>query len=229
MASWLFEILERLLAWIGGLALVAVGISLASGPTWCRGDGCSVQAWFGASSGWVAAAAALATISVLFVTNNISRQALAESKASTERQQRAYVFTSGCMFTRHLADSPSLVLEKKNTGLTPAYKVKTTARWVILPAADQLPDDLPSGEAIFGDVGAGQEKISRFLISEEVVAAHGALIIGGGEVLHLFGQITYEDAFGSAHETHFHYVMPPNLQLVGDLHLALASAGNSST
>jgi hypothetical protein len=226
---WIIRLFRDVLAWIGAIAVAAITIALFIGPTWCVADGCSVQGWFGALSGWAAAVAAAATINVLVATNNISRQALADNMASVERQQRAYVFPLEVIFDpTRIGDDFGLILKKRNTGLTPAYNVRTRARWVIHPASVPFPDDLPEGDMALGEIGAGQDAVSQFLVDVSAIEQRQAGLRDGTEILHLVGSITYRDAFGKPHETLFHRFMTPNPHLTGPIPLAIAPEGNSS-
>lgn len=137
---------------------------------------------------------------------------VAENIAATASQQmRAYctVVISSALYQEmgkglRFEAKPRIV----NTGHTPAHKVCYKARAAILP--HKLPDDftfpLPDifiGGAVLGpqqvfDIGAVVE--GPFVLDADVEdIKHGS----SGNVLHIWGIITYTDVFGESRETKF--------------------------
>lgn len=204
-----FRIVANVLAWLGLLAVFAVGLALIIGPTWCSGDTCTVQGWFAALSGWAAAVAATATIGILYRQARAGDDALEHARETAKRQLRAYVFINQMELK-----SPDLqvFLRFKNTGQTPAYKVRIAVQQIAAPPEQIVFADPIESRAAF-DLGPADTQTT--IVGFGTFAAHVPALHSGTSVAFINGLVLYEDAFGIERTTHFRLKVPRTVWLTG--------------
>ncbi|UCI24445.1 hypothetical protein [Mesorhizobium sp. B2-8-5] len=141
---------------------------------------------------------------------DLAERSIAEAKAHSERELRAYVFPA----TSHLEFSetyePIVVMEVRNFGKTPAYECTTWASiWVEafpLPAHVTLipaPRDLPMSK---GSLAPGSHYgFSHKRDNLPVSVSEREMIQGGGAAIYTYGCINYIDCFGNPQSTKFKY------------------------
>jgi hypothetical protein len=141
-----------------------------------------------------------------------ANESLTVFKDSNVRQWRAYATMGlGGVVPQDKATGYrfEVRMSLNNVGLTPAYKLKTYARLVVLPSPvpDNLQLPIPDLIAIDipGDtVGPHQQFVvsavaDRILSDDEVNAVSNTLT----QRLYVFGRVTYEDNFGIGRTTNF--------------------------
>jgi hypothetical protein len=153
-----------------------------------------------------------------------TRENTAEVKRLTELQLRAYihVFEAYAGWSKDDEDQRPLIrnvlirVKTKNTGQTPAYRVKGWVRCVSAAEATVVfqsapPDDQRYSVGItapgqsgqyafwepFGDLGRDPRRDQLDVWRAEE------------ETLYIYGEVAYTDAFGASHYTRFRFRMPP--------------------
>lgn len=218
---WILRVLRDFLAWVGLIAVIAVGLAFWVGPTWCVDEGCSIQGWFSALSGWAAAVAAAATITILYKQARSGDDALNHARETAERQLRAYV-----SINRMELEMPGAtgVLRFKNSGQTPAYKVRMGFQRIAAPPAQIVFTESPELRTGF-DLGPGETQTVR--VGFEGVTPLLPALQTGQHVAFINGIVIYDDVFGNEHKTHLRLNAPQAVWATGGT-LEAAHDGNWS-
>jgi hypothetical protein len=199
------------LAWFGLLAVLAIGTVIWFSPTWCVGDGCSVQGWISASSGWAAAAVALPTIVILMRQTRaawraveVAGEATDEARRSSERQLRGYVFVESVTFDNQKIE---LQIKYKNFGATPAEKVNVDSQIWFESRPGNIIARINSPSA---PLGPSQHSIRYFRIGEDIFKSWEPDLLERREILFVGGRIDFTDAFGKRRFTNFRRMLVPD-------------------
>jgi hypothetical protein len=155
------------------------------------------------------------------------------SRRSSERQLRAYVVCesasiynvanpipifNGQVFTPTGAEignpgaGPGAVVNIKNTGQTPAYEV---VHWANIcfreyPLVASLPARIPGdGKFPTAILGSGVTSIKLLPLNPRLTDLQIASLRAGTEVVYVYGEITYKDAFGKGWSTRYRCMYHP--------------------
>jgi|SRR5215469_15985632 len=136
---------------------------------------------------------------------------------TARRQLRAYVFITGK--PDHLPEFSdefgiSVWLIAKNSGQTPAYKVRAWNAIDFRADPHVGPFDEPSREDIEGkapqtSLGPSRDlPLRAFYTREKIMDEHIAAINEGRLTICVWGELTYEDAFGQKRYTRYRFFLP---------------------
>jgi len=202
----ILRIIRNVLAWIGVIAVVAVVLALVIGPTWCMGEGCTVQGWFSALSGWAAAVAAAATLGLLWRqtmesvrTANTSQAAFEHAQLTTRQQLRAYLALDTSQVSFGEGSEWKVAIVIRNAGQTPAIDVNVEALTSIRPEdLKTLPEKGTCRD--LGPLNAGELLKYNFIIEKDV-EDFIKNAKAEGPVFYTYIKLTYHDIFGELHHT----------------------------
>lgn len=132
--------------------------------------------------------------------------AVEQARLSTQKQLRAYIGLKEAKIKDVAAGKkPTLLLEFTNAGQTPAQKVLLWSNFKFDGDPETIvrkPTTPSSSSTVFPNgVISRQMPMERALTVSEVAA-----IKAGAAAIYVYGELTYEDAFGQSRRTHFNMV-----------------------
>jgi hypothetical protein len=136
-----------------------------------------------------------------------------DARASSERQLRAYIVVMpGGVIRQSRRRNLRFELRPvvKNTGQTPAYKVRISGHAVVRsailgPDEDYSADQFGPSPSIM-TLGSGQEMISFSVLDHFVSKGDLRSLMRGDRLrLYVYGTVYYEDTFGNERRTNFNY------------------------
>jgi hypothetical protein len=134
---------------------------------------------------------------------------LRHAETTAKRQLRSYVMSEGTDVKGGLtAAEPEFVVTIKNSGQTPAYKVKSWVCLVIshdlsVPQTFKRPDGFPQAVSVVapgGDFRLSARSPRAFTHTELDGLTKGTVAI------YVFGEVAYNDVFGEGHTTQYRYM-----------------------
>lgn len=133
-----------------------------------------------------------------------AKQTALTIRDTAERQLRAYVSVETYVPTdvdkRRMDGKYGLLV--KNRGQTPAHKVRSWMAYTVreFPLAGPLTSNMESGSVAILAPAEEQVIINDWpRVSEEDIAA----VVAGSKAAYIFGEVLYEDVFGTARHTRF--------------------------
>ena len=155
---------------------------------------------------------------------------VAHAKDAAQRQLRAYLFVDNVLLTDHgIKSSSDVLLKLKNTGGTPAYKVRSAVQIEFHPdrrASFVLPDlKKNDSKIIIMDVGGGGLRGRKYTRKARDFA-DGKAIRATDCHAHVFGRISYIDCFGIKRNGSFHFVGRADPRSSGSIDMDYADKGN---
>lgn len=170
--------------------------------------------WF-ASIDWTPEAiTAAGTIALAFLTLVLAigtlflwlatRRLVRGSEKTAERQLRAYVFPFHNKIEK-FDTSPLVNVGFKNSGQTPAYDVTV---WTVVGIAaypfankPEQPINIQKSQKS-GHIGPGAEMHTICKLGRSVTTSETTAVTAGTAALYVYGELTYQDAFGKPRFTH---------------------------
>lgn len=157
---------------------------------------------------WLAAGGAFALLVTLMLTACATLAAVRANKLdkdSAERQLRAYVVVTSVRLHEAETPSPRITVIIKNTGQTPAYRLRTILCPKVTPVGREdftYGREISKRRAVLGG-GQGCAIHSRF--KSDRFAATLDRIVSKEATLFAFGEIVYTDAFRAEWRTTFRF------------------------
>jgi hypothetical protein len=175
------------------------------------------------------------------------------SRRTAQRQLRAYVLCeSGSIFNvanpiplfpgqifqptgaeiTNRAAGPGALIQIKNTGQTPAFKA---SHWGNIcfreaPLRTGLPARLPLPFTFPSVLGPGIISTKLLQLPQPLTPAEVNDLRNGTGAVYVYGEITYEDAFGRKQQTHYRLLHHQQGGAIGvSTNLSFADAGNEAT
>jgi hypothetical protein len=166
---------------------------------------------------------AIATILLWVVTQGI----LTDSRHTTEKQLRAYLFIEECFFETITQNGFTIALNIKNFGQTPAYRIRVAgqARPFPDPKTRIFTINEPSEYHVTLGPSAGY---SHTIEVTKVHAAGISAIRAGVDQVYVWGLISYEDCFGGNQKTPFRLLQQGSIENENNRFL-VCPEGNEAT
>jgi hypothetical protein len=169
---------------------------------------------------------AIATLLLTFVTAGLvwtARLQILTSRA----QLRAYVYVESAQISLVAGAAPKTQVNIKNYGQTPAYKFRLLAGIAGGQSFETLPPATGDSRGILG-VLAPSGTFQWFMEAPGILTQPDFdLLATGAATLFVYGEVTYEDAFGKPHRLKFR-TMVGGVAGVGSKQLASCPEGNES-
>lgn len=127
----------------------------------------------------------------------------------SERELRAYIAgpTSANVRNFHSSTNPTVLLSFKNSGQTPAHNVCVWTSSAVATYPMENPPERPKGGAgegsSLGTVGPQGDFHNEIQSDIAVTAAERAAVVAGHAAFFVYGEISYQDAFGKEREATF--------------------------
>lgn len=164
-----------------------------------------------ATNDYSGAITGIATILLVYVTYRLVYVAH-EQSTTTRAQLRAYVFVNGQKDIPPVFDSERGIIiwfVARNSGQTPAYKVRQWLTTDLLPNALDAPVPHPSAIANTATAALGPNSELPLRAFHPVPTDEQIIRLRNGSLtICIWGELTYEDAFGQPHYSKFSYEIP---------------------
>ena len=162
------------------------------------------------------------------------------SRSATRRQLRAYVLPSTITLIEHEGvvpagilpqdRRPTVVINMRNSGQTPAYNMLHWAQLLLLPSSDEnnlhVPDDLPQLSSTFLP---SQGETSKVLRLDRPVSGPEIIEINSHQrALFVHGRVDYRDAFRRKRSVSYRLKYSGVYPLVGAVSLTYCDRGNNA-
>jgi len=130
------------------------------------------------------------------------------AKDQEQRQLRAYLTVDAVGITRFNNSDPiEGGIQFKNTGQTPAYKIRSIAsidmsdypRTINYMSGNQI------AERLSAIVGSGGLSIANLKIARKLTPMEYEAVMHGTGAIYIFGRVLYDDAFGKLRCTYFRF------------------------
>jgi hypothetical protein len=167
----------------------------------------------------------LATFALWWSTRRLVRG----GEQIAERQLRAYIFSDHAK-VESFDTTPVVTVTFKNSGKTPAYNVIIRARYDTAVYPLEKKPEWPTGDsgASKGHIGPGVLLSYVGQPSDELTASQWAAIRCRAEALYIYGELTYDDAFGKPRFTKFCFMYGGDAGLNSQDAMATYSNGNDA-
>jgi hypothetical protein len=171
----------------------------------------------------------VATTALWRSTRKVGDEQIAQLKASSERQLRAYVYLDNAHFKYVDAGHWEITYKIRNSGRTPAHSVRVSAGAEVVEWNNALPElsKRTSASATMGSMAPGGDFFES-IVSLEGFASPDELSVGA-KAIYLVGEIRYSDVFQSeTRRTNFRYYIGGDVGCDGNEMFA-DEAGNDAT
>ena len=178
---------------------------------WKAADAASDSAWWA----WIAGISTVISTSAVLIAIGLTYQANAIARDTAKRQLRAYVFLSDANgqgtishFRYAVGEPPHCMINIKNYGTTPAYKMVYQRGVIVCPWP--LPDDFefPPDDTVNFAAGSSlapnDETCFPIPKVDQAVTQNEFDMVKRGELtIYIWGRVRYSDSFGVSQLTNF--------------------------